>query len=120
MFVSINHIMVKRGREADFEKRFLARDRAVEDQPGFVSIDILKPGMKSIRGSAPEPLEHNEYQVMTRWENEEAFRSWVKSDSFKQSHSGEIDKTMFDGQSYLTYHQTIVGAGFQKPVGVGA
>jgi len=116
MFISINHIPVKKGREADFEKRFRERDRSVEEQPGFVSIDVLKPGLRAVRGGAPEPLDNNEYQVLTRWESEEAFRGWVRSDAFKQSHSREIDKTMFEGQSYLTYHETIDGAGAERPL----
>ena len=110
MFISINHIPVKQGREADFEKMFRERDRAVENQPGFVSLDILRPGTRSIRGSAPEAFT-NEYQVLTRWENESAFLGWVKSDAFKSSHSRNIDTSIFDGQSYLTCHETVEGAG---------
>ncbi len=111
MFISINHIPVKTGREADFEKMFIERDRAVENQPGFVSLDILKPGSRAVRGGAPEPLGNNEYQVLTRWVDEPSFRGWVKSDAFKKSHSREIDNTIFDGASYLTYHETVEGAG---------
>ncbi len=114
MFISINHIPVKVGREADFEKMFLERDRAVEEQPGFVSLDILKPGSKSFPGSRPEPIGDNEYQVLTRWENQGAFHAWVQSDAFKKSHSREIDKTIFEGRSYLTFHESVEGAGAQK------
>lgn len=110
MFVSINHIPVKEGREADFEKMFLERDRVVEKQDGFVSLDILKPGSKRVMGGAPEALEH-EYQVMTRWRNEEAFKNWVGSEDFKKSHSREVDKSIFSGKSYLTFHHSVEGAG---------
>lgn len=110
MFISINHIPVKAGREEDFERMFKERDRSVEKEPGFVSLDILKPGFRSLHGGAPEPL-GNEYQVMTRWENEEAFRNWTKSEAFKRSHSRPVDTTVFDGKSYLTLHGTIDGAG---------
>lgn len=110
MFISINHIPVKAGREEDFEKKFRDRDRSVEHQPGFISLDVLKPGSKMIMGGPPESC-GNEYQVLTRWENEEAFKSWVHSDSFKKAHSREIDSTMFDGKSYLTFHHAVEGAG---------
>ena len=110
MFISINHIPVKVGREQDFEKMFIERDRVVENQPGFVSLDILKPGSKRVMGGDSEPL-GNEYQVMTRWENEEAFHGWVRSEDFKKSHSREVDKTVFDGKSYLTFHHSVEGAG---------
>ncbi|MCB9469455.1 MAG: antibiotic biosynthesis monooxygenase [Candidatus Obscuribacterales bacterium] len=113
MFISVNNIPVKKGREADFEKMFIERDRVVEKQEGFVSLDILKPGKKRIMGGAAEDLPH-EYQVMTRWESEEAFRKWVGSEDFKKSHSREIDKTVFDGQSYLTLYHSVEGAGAQK------
>lgn len=109
MFISINHIPVKAGREADFEKRFRERDRSVEKQPGFHSLDVLKPGSRMIMGSAPESC-GNEYQVLTRWTDEAAFKSWIGSDSFKQSHSRDIDPTMFDGKSYLTFHEAVEGA----------
>ena len=108
MFVSINHIPVKPGREEDFEKMFRERERAVEDQPGFLSLDVLKPGTRMLMGGPPERVD-NEYQVLTRWENEEAFRGWFHSDAFKRAHSREFDSTIFDGRSYLTLHETIEG-----------
>jgi heme-degrading monooxygenase HmoA len=110
LFVSINHIPVKAGREDDFENLFRQRERHVENQPGFISLDILKPGMRSIPGGKPEP-NGNEYQVMTRWQSEADFRGWISSDSFKKSHARDTDPTIFDGKSYLTFHQTVDGAG---------
>lgn len=109
MYISINHIPVKAGREADFEKIFRERDRSVEQQPGFHSLDVLKPGSRMVMGSAPEPCA-NEYQVLTRWENEAAFKAWVHSDAFKKAHSREIDTSVFDGKSYLTLHEAVEGA----------
>jgi heme-degrading monooxygenase HmoA len=108
-FISINHIPVKPGREADFDKMFRERERAVEDQPGFLSLDVLKPGVKMLMGGAPEKV-NNEYQVLTRWASEEDFKAWIHSDAFKRAHSREIDSTVFDGRSYLTLHETIEGA----------
>jgi heme oxygenase (mycobilin-producing) len=116
MFISINHIPVKAGREDDFEKMFRERDRAVETQPGFVSLDILKPGNRIVRGGGSEPVGNNEYQVLTRWEDETAFRGWIKSDAFKKSHSRIVDTSVFDGSSYLTCHESIEGAGARGPV----
>lgn len=110
MFISINHIPVRKGREEEFEKMFKERDRSVEKEPGFVSLDIVKPGFRSVHGGQPEPL-GNEYQVMTRWQDEASFRNWIKSDAFKKSHSRPVDDTIFDGRSYLTFHDTVEGAG---------
>lgn len=119
MFISVNHIPVKAGREEDFEKMFRERDRAVETQPGFVSLDILKPGSRAIRGGGSEPIGNNEYQVLTRWVDEAAFRGWVTSDAFRKSHSRIVDDTVFDGKSYLTYHHTVEGAGANAPAPMG-
>ena len=113
MFISINHIPVKKGREEDFERMFKERERAVEDQPGFLSLDVLKPGMRMLMGGKPEQTD-NEYQVLTRWESEEAFRGWVHSDAFKKAHSREFDATIFDGKSYLTMHHAIEGVSAAK------
>ena len=109
MFVSINHIFVAKGREADFEELFRNRERNVQDQPGFISLDVLKPGTKMSMGTRI-PDDTNEYQVLTRWESASAFSNWVQSDSFKKSHSRESDPTMFSGKSFLTTHETVDGA----------
>ncbi len=108
MFISINHIPIKKGRETDFERMFQERERAVEDQPGFHSLDLLKPGMRMLMGGKPEQTD-NEYQVLTRWDSEESFKGWVHSDAFKRAHSREFDATIFDGKSYLTLHHAVDG-----------
>lgn len=108
MFISINHIPVAVGREADFEKMFRERERAVEDEPGFLSLDVLKPGSRMLMGGQTESA-GNEYQVLTRWQDEQAFRNWVHSDAFKKAHSREFDATIFAGRSYLTLHPAVEG-----------
>lgn len=112
MFISINHIPVAKGREQDFEEMFRKRDHSVEHQPGFFSLDILKPGQRMLMGSASPPTEddNNEYQVLSRWQDEASFRLWVQSDAFKKAHSREFDPTIFAGRSYLTLHPAVDGA----------
>lgn len=110
MFISINHIPVTPGREEDFEAMFRARERAVEDQPGFLSLDVLKPGMKMLMGSGQMEKVDNEYQVLTRWETEDAFRQWIHSDAFKKAHARSHDPSIFAGKSYLTLHHAVEGA----------
>ncbi|HEY9784822.1 MAG TPA: antibiotic biosynthesis monooxygenase [Candidatus Obscuribacterales bacterium] len=114
MFISINHIPVTPGREEDFESMFKSRERAVEDQPGFLSLDVLKPGQRMLMGSGKTEQVDNEYQVLTRWEDEEAFRQWVHSDAFKKAHSRDFDPAIFAGRSYLTLHHAIDGASAQR------
>lgn len=116
MFISINHIPVAHGREGDFEKLFQSRERAVEDQPGFISLDVLKPGrvMSMGEGARPEDTS-NEYQVLTRWQDEASFKNWVASDAFKGSHSKEVDKTIFAASSYMTLHHVVEGTSATAP-----
>ncbi len=109
MYISINHIFVAKGREAEFEELFRNRERNVQDLPGFLSLDVLKPGAKMQMGTRI-PDDTNEYQVMTRWESAQAFTNWVQSDSFKKSHSKESDPTMYAGKSFITMHEAVDGA----------
>jgi len=112
MYVSINHIPVVKERAEDFENLFRKREGSVDTQPGFLSLDVLRPAPKMAMGkpfeeNAEEP---NEYQVVTRWVDEEAFRNWIRSDAFKKSHSRGSDPTIFAGRSYQTTHHVVDGA----------
>ncbi len=74
MFIVMNVVEAKEGRVADFERAFLERERLVQQAEGFVGFEMLRRDRD------------REYVVLTRWENEEAFESWVGSDLFKRSH----------------------------------
>ena len=74
MIVVMNRIPVTEGREADFEKTFTERDRAVDLMPGFVDLQVLRP------------TEGHTYIVMTRWKSREAFDQWTQSEAFTIAH----------------------------------
>ena len=74
MFIAMNVVEAKEGRVEDFEQAFLRRDRLVRQAEGFVGFELLRRDRD------------REYVVLTKWESEEAFRSWVGSDLFKRSH----------------------------------
>ncbi len=114
MFISTNHISVAEGREKDFEALWHGRDRSVEDQPGFHSLDVLKPGMVLSMSADPPAKQDNTYHVLTRWESREAFERWVRSDAFKKAHQRERDPTIFAGRAMVTTHETIEGAGASR------
>ena len=111
MFVSINHIPVAEGREADFEALWRSRDRSVEDQPGFISLDVLKPGMILSMSEDPPTKQDNTYHVLTRWESRETFLSWVRSDAFKKAHRRDRDPKIFAGKAMVTTHDTVEDVG---------
>lgn len=74
--VKINAINVAEGRGPELEERFAKRASEVESMPGFESFELLRP----VEGDS-------RYFVYTRWESEEAFRSWVESDAFRRGHA---------------------------------
>ena len=96
MIVVQNHIPVNENFREEFERRFSRRNRDVDNFPGFIRNDILRPD------------EGNEYVVMTFWRSMDDFHAWVNSDDFKKAHSKHIPEGMFDGKSHLTIHEVII------------
>jgi heme-degrading monooxygenase HmoA len=74
MFIVMNRIPVAEGREQDFEKTFIGRDRAVDKMPGFIDMQVLRPS------------EGRTYVVLTRWQSQEAFTAWTTSEAFIAAH----------------------------------
>ncbi|MEV1146507.1 antibiotic biosynthesis monooxygenase [Micromonospora sp. NPDC049799] len=64
--VKINAIDVPPGAGEELEKRFAARAGAVENSPGFLGFELLRPLAGESR-----------YFVYTRWESEEAYQAWA-------------------------------------------
>jgi heme-degrading monooxygenase HmoA len=89
--VKINAIEVPEGAGPELEKRFAARHGAVENEPGFLAFELLRP----VAGD-------NRYFVYTRWESEEAFQNWSQG-SAKAAHAGERAKPVATGASLLEF-----------------
>ncbi|HYJ45829.1 MAG TPA: antibiotic biosynthesis monooxygenase [Pyrinomonadaceae bacterium] len=70
----MNRIPVAEGHEAEFEKTFAERDRAVDQMPGFVDLNVFRPA------------EGRTYIVMTRWKSREDFDRWTQSEAFRAAH----------------------------------
>ncbi|MEO3744604.1 antibiotic biosynthesis monooxygenase [Plantactinospora sp. B5E13] len=64
--VKINAIEVPPGAGPDLERRFAARQGAVENAPGFLGFELLRP----VGGES-------RYFVYTKWESEEAYQAWA-------------------------------------------
>lgn len=98
MFVVCNRIPVNPEHTAAFEEAFAARAGLVDQMPGFVSYQLLRPATEG----AP-------YVVMTTWESESSFRAWTESDDFKQGHarSGTLPKETFLGRPVLETFEII-------------
>ncbi|APU12416.1 MULTISPECIES: antibiotic biosynthesis monooxygenase family protein [Actinoalloteichus] len=89
--VKINAIEVPEGSGPELEKRFAARQGAVENAPGFLAFELLRP-------TAGE----NRYFVYTKWESEEAFQAWSGGPA-KEAHAGERAKPVASGSSLLEF-----------------
>ncbi|QSB12772.1 antibiotic biosynthesis monooxygenase [Natronosporangium hydrolyticum] len=89
--VKINAIEVPEGAGPELEKRFAARQGAVEGAPGFLGFELLRP----VAGD-------NRYFVYTKWESEEAFQAW-SGGSGKQAHAGERAKPVASGATLLEF-----------------
>ncbi|GLH99681.1 mycobilin-forming heme oxygenase MhuD [Phytohabitans aurantiacus] len=89
--VKINAIEVPEGAGPELEKRFAARLHAVENQPGFLSFELLRPVAGESR-----------YFVYTKWESEEAFQAWTNGPA-KEAHAGARAKPVASGASLLEF-----------------
>ncbi len=88
--VKINAIEIPEGAGPELEKRFADRAGAVEDSPGFISFQLLRPAKGEQR-----------YFVVTEWESEEAFRAWADNRG-KAAHEGDR-KPVATGASLLEF-----------------
>ncbi|MGO1173557.1 MAG: antibiotic biosynthesis monooxygenase family protein [Actinomycetaceae bacterium] len=64
-FVNITALTFPPGAEAEIERRFAARRRAVDEQPGFLGFELLRP----VQGE-------ERYFVVTRWQSREDYEAW--------------------------------------------
>ena len=87
--VKINAIEVPEGAGPELEKRFAHRAGAVENSPGFLGFQLLRP----VKGDT-------RYFVVTQWESEEAFQAWASGPA-REAHAGERTKPVATGASLL-------------------
>lgn len=79
MFVEVKTITVKKGFSEKVINRF-SKNSKVQEMEGFIDFTI----MKKLRKEDTEEL-----VIQIRWENQECFTNWKKSDTHKQMHSNK-------------------------------
>ncbi|WP_236796366.1 antibiotic biosynthesis monooxygenase [Amycolatopsis sp. GM8] len=89
--VKINAIEVPEGAGPELEKRFANRLHAVDNQPGFLGFELLRP----VAGE-------NRYFVYTKWESEEAYKAWAGGPA-REAHAGQRAKPVASGASLLEF-----------------
>jgi heme oxygenase (mycobilin-producing) len=89
--VKINAIEVPEGAGPELERRFAGRHGSVEESPGFLGFELLRPVAGETR-----------YFVYTKWESEEAFRAWRDGPAM-EAHSGERGRPVGSGSQLLEF-----------------
>lgn len=97
--VKINAIEIPEGAGPELEKRFAHRAHAVENSPGFLGFQLLRP-------TAGE----NRYFVVTQWDSEESFTAW-RDGPAKEAHAGQQNKPVATGASLLEFEVVLEVAG---------
>ena len=83
MFVFISHLTVPEADHATLERHFRDRSRLVDNFPGFLYLQLLKPRS----GSAT-------HTFLTAWSDADAFRRYMRSREHAISHSREPAEIM--------------------------
>ncbi|RCW40155.1 heme-degrading monooxygenase HmoA [Halopolyspora algeriensis] len=99
--VKINAIEVPEGKGEELEKRFAQRHGAVDNAPGFLGFELLRP----VNGE-------NRYFVYTRWETEEDFRNWANGPA-KEAHAQENQQPVSSGASLMEF-EVVLGSQPEK------
>jgi heme-degrading monooxygenase HmoA len=96
MIAVINRLPVKEGMADQVVERFANGRGFVQDFPGFISMEVLRSE------------ESDEVLVITRWQDKDAFNSWVHSDEFKAAHSRGSGSGLLRGHPQMgSYEVTI-------------
>jgi heme oxygenase (mycobilin-producing) len=98
-YVVANRVFVKQEYAQEFELRFRNRAGQINQQAGFLRMEVLKP-----------QSEDTPWVVLTHWQDEQAFRNWVGSEDFKLAHQNPMDKDAFLEGGGLEQYQVVVSS----------
>jgi heme-degrading monooxygenase HmoA len=89
--VKINAINVPAEAGPELERRFGARAGVVDQTPGFLGFQLLRPVAGEER-----------YFVVTHWEDDVAYQAWRDGDA-RAAHKGEHGPTVTTGADLLEF-----------------
>ncbi|ALC07031.1 hypothetical protein CDES_13505 [Corynebacterium deserti GIMN1.010] len=100
--VKINAISVPEGAGEELEKRFAARQHAVDSAPGFEGFQLLRP----VAGE-------DRYFVITQWADEDSYNAWRDAEKAKAGHGahGSDNKPVASGASLLEFEVVLGSTG---------
>jgi heme oxygenase (mycobilin-producing) len=99
MYIVANRVPVAAQWREQFEERFRTRAGQIDTQPGFVSMQVLRPA------DAESP-----YVVLTTWHDKAAFEAWVGSEDFRLAHQHPLPKEAYTGEGRLERHEVVIAA----------
>jgi heme-degrading monooxygenase HmoA len=75
-FVALSRFVVANGMTEEVKRAFVERPHLVDDAPGYVRMDVLSPL------DSPD-----EIWLVTYWVDEQSFRTWHHSHTYRESHA---------------------------------
>ena len=99
MYIVTNRVPVASPWREQFEERFRTRAGQIDQQPGFVRLQVLRPA------DAESP-----YVVLTMWRDKAAFEAWVGSEDFRLAHQHPLPKEAYTGDDRLEQHDVVITA----------
>ena len=94
--IKINAITVPEGAGDELAHRFAARAGAVDDAEGFEGFELLKP-----------TDDRDQWLVVTRWRDEDAFQAWVSSESFAEGHRSAVERAGGEAPKPVSTHSEV-------------
>ena len=94
--VKINAITVPAEHGDELAGRFAKRAGEVDDQDGFDGFELLRP-----------TDDRDQWLVLTRWRDEDAFQAWVDSPSFAEGHRSAVERAGGEAPKPVSTHSEV-------------
>ncbi|GAB3265851.1 antibiotic biosynthesis monooxygenase family protein [Nocardioides dilutus] len=94
--IKINAITVPAGSGDELAHRFAARAGAVDGADGFEGFELLRP-----------TDDREQWLVVTRWRDEEAFQAWVSSPGFAEGHRSAVERAGGEAPKPVSTHSEV-------------
>lgn len=96
MIAVMNRLPVREGAVEQVVERFANSRGNVQGFPGFVSMEVLRSE------------EADEVLVITRWQDKDAFNSWVNSEAFQKAHGRGGGRDLLRGHPEMSTYEVAV------------
>jgi heme-degrading monooxygenase HmoA len=100
MITVMNRISVSPEYAETLEERFRNRVGLIDQMPGFLRNQVLRP----LREGDP-------YIILTQWESREHFEAWTQSEAFKQAHARGMPEGATTTKNHVEVHEVIMDTG---------